>query len=715
MRIRKRLSLLFIAGALLPLTAITVMHLTSMRQLGLEIGSYTQTILTENERNFLQKTVEDYGRILQRDKKTLEMIVQTQAREVERSLAGPTPPGREIHFPQAFGQAGNRLPGSTISYKHLQRNGTYKREPVWVNYDHQVFYLAPGTGRQSASEDLARLSGLLQDLRFVYRLHPDLIYWQQTALESGAMSVYPGHSRFPDGYDPRQQEWYRQAKAEQSMVSMIATEAATGTVTQVAALPVHRPDGSFAGVTAIHVPLTNIFQSLKLPNSWEKHAQTMLVMFERSSQTPNGQLRILVHENMPDTNGWSIERDIHGKTYLCSKDSASFRQLLQDASLGYSGVQQICYKGKEMLYAYGTHETGEPFPVIILPYKQVLGKAAEMRSLVEDMTTSWLKLTALAFVGAITLSVILALFSARTVIRPVMRLAGAANGLAKGNFRARARISSGDELEELGDIFNTMGPRLQENESMRHAMAVAKQTQQYLLPKQAPRLEHFDISGISVYSDETGGDYYDYIEIANAGRDKLGIAVGDVSGHGIGAALLMASARGVIRSHATRFSANLDTLFEMLNKHLLQDTGDSQFLTLFYGVLDASQNTLIWSSAGHDPGLWMKKRSGEIHELPNTGMPLGISEDAVYEQAGPITLEAGDLILVGTDGIRETRNPNREMFGEERLHRILQAYSHETTRQICDRIVQSLQSFRQGSTQEDDVTLVAIKYQPDMD
>jgi sigma-B regulation protein RsbU (phosphoserine phosphatase) len=715
MRIRKRLSLLFIAGALLPLTAITVMHLTSMRQLGLEIGSYTQTILTENERNFLQKTVEDYGRILQRDKKTLEMIVRTQAREVERSLAGPTPSGRTIHFPQAFGQAGNRLPGSTISYKHLQPNGTYKREPVWVNYDHQVFYLAPGTGRQSASEDLARLSGLFQDLRFVYRLHPDLIYWQQTALESGAMSVYPGHSRFPDGYDPRQQEWYRQAKAEQSMVSMIATEAATGTVTQVAALPVHRPDGSFAGVTAIHVPLTNIFQSLKLPNSWEKHAQTMLAMFERSSQTPNGQLRILVHENMPDTNGWSIERDTHGKAYLCSEDSASFRQLLQDASLGYSGVQQICYKGKEMLYAYGTHETGEPFPVIILPYKQVLGKAAEMRSLVEEMTTSWLKLTALAFVGAITLSVILALFSARTVIRPVMRLAGAANGLAKGNFRARARISSGDELEELGDIFNTMGPRLQENESMRHAMAVAKQTQQYLLPKRAPRLEHYDISGISVYSDETGGDYYDYIEIANAGRDKLGIAVGDVSGHGIGAALLMASARGVIRSHATRFSANLDTLFEMLNKHLLQDTGDSQFLTLFYGVLDASQNTLIWSSAGHDPGLWMKKRSGEIHELPNTGMPLGISEDAAYEQAGPITLEAGDLILVGTDGIRETRNPNREMFGEERLHRILQAYSHETTRQICDRIVQSLQSFRQGSTQEDDITLVAIKYQPDMD
>jgi len=192
------------------------------------------------------------------------------------------------------------------------------------------------------------------------------------------------------------------------------------------------------------------------------------------------------------------------------------------------------------------------------------------------------------------------------------------------------------------------------------------------------------------------------------GGEKRGIA----KAHRLPAALLMASARGVIRSHATRFSANLDTLFEMLNAHLIQDTGDSQFLTLFYGVLDAKKNTLIWCSAGHDPGLWLKKATGEIHELHNTGMPLGISEKAEYEQAGPITLEPWDLILIGTDGIRETRNANREMFGEERLHRILQAHAHETTREICDRIVQALISFRQGSIQEDDITLVAIKYQP---
>jgi sigma-B regulation protein RsbU (phosphoserine phosphatase) len=250
---------------------------------------------------------------------------------------------------------------------------------------------------------------------------------------------------------------------------------------------------------------------------------------------------------------------------------------------------------------------------------------------------------------------------------------------------------------------------LGERDRMKKSLAVAMEIQQHLLPQADPQLEGFDIAGKSLYCDETGGDYYDFIRLGDIGADKLGIAVGDITGHGIAAALLMASARGVLRSHAARHGTDLDELFGAINLHLVRDTGDERFMTLFYGILDVAQRTLTWTSSGHDPALWLRRQRGEIQELPNTGIPLGILEEARYTQGGPVTLDHGDIIVIGTDGIWEARDPAEEMFGKDRLRQILSAQADSPSAEIHAAIVEAVRIFQGTAPRDDDITLVVIK------
>ena len=132
-------------------------------------------------------------------------------------------------------------------------------------------------------------------------------------------------------------------------------------------------------------------------------------------------------------------------------------------------------------------------------------------------------------------------------------------------------------------------------------------------------------------------------------------------------------------------------------------------MTLFYGVLDAATRSLWWTSGGHDPPFWLRPRTGEMEELPNTGVPLGILEDATYEQAGPVTLETGDVLLIGTDGIWEAANPRRELFGKQRLRDLLIATAEKSAAEIHGAIIRAVHDFRATQPQADDITLVVIK------
>ena len=154
-----------------------------------------------------------------------------------------------------------------------------------------------------------------------------------------------------------------------------------------------------------------------------------------------------------------------------------------------------------------------------------------------------------------------------------------------------------------------------------------------MLPQAQPQVNGFELFGGALPCDETGGDYYDFIPL---GDDRLALSVGDVSGHGAGAALLMAGARGALRSHALRHDFSLPQLFAAMNEHLCRDTADEQFMTLFYGVLNNRDRTLRWCSAGHEPFFLYRNREQSIIELGNTGLPLGIINEATWEEGAPV-------------------------------------------------------------------------------
>ncbi|MFP4105847.1 MAG: PP2C family protein-serine/threonine phosphatase [Phycisphaerae bacterium] len=314
------------------------------------------------------------------------------------------------------------------------------------------------------------------------------------------------------------------------------------------------------------------------------------------------------------------------------------------------------------------------------------------------------------FVVSMLVAILLAWYISNRLNRPIEALDSGMADIRKGRFDTRiGPMETKDEFEPLAEGFNRMAEGLQEHAHMKEAMGMAVQIQRHLLPHDPPQICGLDISGSSDYCDATGGDYYDFIPYDEHGDRRLGIAVGDVTGHGIGAALLMASARAVLRSHVSQEFESLGKMFEDINVHLVRDTGDERFMTLFYGVMDPHDRSLRWTSAGHDPAIWYKSTAGQFAELPNTGIPLGIVEEAQYHTNGPIRLESGDILVIGTDGIWESRNAEREDFGKERLKEVVQTNAERSSGEIRRAILDATDTFRGSNRPQDDVTLVVIK------
>jgi sigma-B regulation protein RsbU (phosphoserine phosphatase) len=317
------------------------------------------------------------------------------------------------------------------------------------------------------------------------------------------------------------------------------------------------------------------------------------------------------------------------------------------------------------------------------------------------------------FLVAVGLSGIPAVLLSHRLHRPVRLLTEGMSKLGCGECDAHVPPQrTGDEFEALIDTFNNMVDALRERDALRHSLAVATEIQQHLLPMKTPAVEGFDICGGIDYCDETGGDYYDYIDLLAVDRHHMAIAIGDVTGHGIGAALLMASGRAVLRSHAAHHGVDIPRLFADVNNQLVQDTGDERFMTLFYGMLDAERRELTYASAGHDPVLWYRHAQQSVESLGNTGIPLGIMNDWSYTQAGPLALGDQDVLVLTTDGIREAKNADGEEFGSGRLSEIITSRATESADGIYAAIVQAVRDWQGPAAQEDDITLVVIKTRP---
>jgi serine phosphatase RsbU (regulator of sigma subunit) len=248
-----------------------------------------------------------------------------------------------------------------------------------------------------------------------------------------------------------------------------------------------------------------------------------------------------------------------------------------------------------------------------------------------------------------------------------------------------------------------------EHQRVRHSLSLAMEVQQNLLPKANPQIDGMDIAGKSIYCDETGGDYYDFLEVGDPGEGKIGVVVGDVSDHGIPSALLMATARALIRQRCSAFG-QIDQVVSDVNQQLAIDVKDSgRFMTLFYAEIERANKTIRWVNAGHEPAMIFDPVTDTFSDLNGgNNLALGVFEDTEFKEAQQ-EIASGQIIVIATDGIWEARNPKGEMFGKDRVHKIIRRNASKTANDIQNAILDSLKRFQKGAKLEDDMTLVVIK------
>ena len=303
--------------------------------------------------------------------------------------------------------------------------------------------------------------------------------------------------------------------------------------------------------------------------------------------------------------------------------------------------------------------------------------------------------------------------SGKSIIEPITDMMVLVRRVRGGHFKQKVRVVSNDELGVLGDGLNEMVEGLIERDEIRRSLYLAQEVQQTLLPRQNPQLDKLDVAATIVYCDETGGDYYDFPETNETHPGDFTVAIGDVSGHGIPAALMMATARAFLRQRSILPGTLVDIVSDV-NQQMSRDFEETGgFMTLFYLTIDTKKKCLFWVRAGHDPAIFYDPETDTFEELRGAGIALGVDMNGHYAQYQKTDLKKGQIILLGSDGLWEARNPKGKMFGKAPIHQITRKLADAGAREILTSCFHAFNIFLGDRAPEDDVTLVVIKITKD--
>ncbi len=250
--------------------------------------------------------------------------------------------------------------------------------------------------------------------------------------------------------------------------------------------------------------------------------------------------------------------------------------------------------------------------------------------------------------------------------------------------------------------------RIVEQERLRRELALASEVQKRLFPEKAPDVRCAQLVGYCLPARGVGGDYYDFLRV---GSDQLGIALADVAGKGIAAALLMSVVQASLRSIADDPAISLSQVTSKMNRLLCASTGPNSYATFFHARLEETTRKLTYVNGGHNPPFLLRNHhQGAIEELTTGGMIVGMFPFSQYEE-GAVQLEPGDVLMLFTDGVSEAHNPNQEEFGEERLKEVLRRHGHLAVGDASSAILDELREWMADAPQHDDLTFVLMKIQ----
>lgn len=310
-------------------------------------------------------------------------------------------------------------------------------------------------------------------------------------------------------------------------------------------------------------------------------------------------------------------------------------------------------------------------------------------------------------------SIFVALFFPTFIIRSIKTLGRGAYEIGKGDFDRKIELSGSDELGRLADIINIMTGNLREAEKekivkmrMENELKTAQMIQEALLPENFPELPAISYGSYYSAQSESGGDYYDFIDLED---NKLGITIADVSGHGVGSGLVMAMTRTLLHVFCKK-TENTNAIMKNINSYLKENTASNYFVTMFYGILDLNKMKLTYTSAGHNPVLIL--RDGKINELEAGGIALGATGNEMFSKLSKInevSLMKNDIIIQTTDGIDEAMNSKDEEFGTERLNKAILKNTGKSPQELINGVIDELNNFTGNIEQHDDITIIAVE------
>jgi serine phosphatase RsbU (regulator of sigma subunit) len=353
---------------------------------------------------------------------------------------------------------------------------------------------------------------------------------------------------------------------------------------------------------------------------------------------------------------------------------------------------------------------GECIGTIHLQYSK-----GEIQQAVDRMNLRIMRIGFISILFGALISILLALH----ITRPVSILTKSVAAIGEGRLDTRIKIGSVREIETLAGTFNEMVKRLEEDQKalvdkkrMEKELEIAHEIQETLLPSTLPHLRNYEMDVYYHPASQVGGDYFDLIPLDDR---HMYIVVGDVAGKGVPGLVVMAMVRVIVRALALQ-RENPEKLLRRLNSLLKKDMRKNLFVTLFCGLLDATDGTLVFASAAHMPLLVYHGRDRLVQMLQTKAKPLGLFEDGVFSrdlEEKTIKLMPGDLFMQYTDGLTEMKNSDGEEYGLERMMQLAVDEAAGGARHFLGKIQEQLKSFRGNEPQSDDLTLLTVNALPE--
>ena len=360
---------------------------------------------------------------------------------------------------------------------------------------------------------------------------------------------------------------------------------------------------------------------------------------------------------------------------------------------------------------------GADVPVIL----RFTARASELNGRLLALVGEWggIAVTALLVVGAMFVLIELAALTrsislTRSITRSVNDLYKATRYVESGDFGHRIQIRHHDQLGALGESFNSMTESVskliseqQQRQRLEHELTIAREVQRQLFPTEKPSVQGVEFEAVVRPARVVSGDYYDFLPL---GPGRLGIALADISGKGISAALIMASLQAALRSQAMfdgRGPCSTAEIVTRLNKHLFSSTAPDRFATLFYGVYDAQTHRLEYTNAGHPAPLCISGK--QVQRLSAGGTVLGLFDDRKFESQ-VVDITPGSLLIAYSDGLTEAENVGAEEFEEQRVLDAALRMGQAPARAVLKNLLEAVNQWTGPAEQSDDITVIVARF-----